>query len=41
MKWYGKVNPVSGADGIDVGDTVRVRLVSVNAAKGLIDFERQ
>jgi translation initiation factor IF-1 len=26
---------------IDVGDTVRVRLASVDAAKGFIDFERK
>jgi len=31
---------VQGARGIDVGDTVRVRLVSVDVAKGFIDFER-
>ena len=31
---------VRGARGIDVGDTVRVRLASVNVAKGFIDFER-
>ena len=32
---------VRGARGIDVGDTVRVRLASVNVAKGFIDFERK
>ena len=32
---------VRGAHGINVGDTVRVRLVSVNVAKGFIDFERK
>ena len=31
---------IRGAHGIDVGDTVRVRLASVNVAKGFIDFER-
>jgi exoribonuclease-2 len=31
---------VRGTQGIDVGDTVRVRLASVDAAKGFIDFER-
>jgi exoribonuclease-2 len=31
---------VRGTRGIDVGDTVRVRLASVNVAKGFIDFER-
>jgi hypothetical protein len=28
------------AHGIDVGDALRVRLASVNVAKGFIDFER-
>jgi len=32
---------IRGTQGIDVGDPVRVRLVSVNAAKGFIDFERK
>jgi len=31
---------VRGAQGIDVGDPVRVRLTSVNVPKGFIDFER-
>ena len=31
---------VRGAQGIDVGDKVKVRLASVNVAKGFIDFER-
>jgi exoribonuclease-2 len=31
---------VRGTQGIDVGDSVRVRLVSVDVAKGFIDFER-
>ncbi len=32
---------VRGTQGIDVGDTVRVRLTSVDVAKGFIDFERK
>ena len=32
---------VRGAQGIDVGDSVRVRLASVDVAKGFIDFERK
>ena len=31
---------VRGFEGLDVGDTVRVRLVAVDAAKSFIDFER-
>jgi exoribonuclease-2 len=31
---------VRGTRGIDVSDTVRVRLASVDVAKGFIDFER-
>jgi exoribonuclease-2 len=31
---------VRGAQGIDVGDKVRVRLAAVNVTKGFIDFER-
>lgn len=31
---------VRGFEGLDVGDTVRVRLVAVDAAQGFIDFER-
>jgi exoribonuclease-2 len=34
----GKV--IRGAQGIDVGDKVRVRLVSVDIPHGFIDFER-
>ncbi len=34
----GKV--VKGAAGLDVGDRVGVRLVSVNVERGFIDFER-
>lgn len=32
---------IHGAQGLNVGDTVRVKLVSVNVAMGFIDFERQ
>jgi VacB/RNase II family 3'-5' exoribonuclease len=32
---------IRGAQGLDVGDTVRVKLISVEVAKGFIDFERQ
>ena len=32
---------IRGAQGLNVGDTVRVKLVSVNIAQGFIDFERQ
>ena len=32
---------IRGAQGIDVGDKVQVRLTSVDAAKGFIDFERR
>jgi exoribonuclease-2 len=32
---------IRGAQGLNVGDTVRVKLVSVNVAMGFIDFERQ
>jgi VacB/RNase II family 3'-5' exoribonuclease len=32
---------VRGAQGLDVGDAVRLRLAGVNVAKGFIDFERQ
>jgi hypothetical protein len=31
---------VRGAQGIDVGDKVQVRLASVNVTRGFIDFER-
>ncbi|HQS31290.1 RNB domain-containing ribonuclease, partial [Polaromonas sp.] len=31
---------VRGFDGLDVGDTLRVRLLSVDAEKSFIDFER-
>ena len=32
---------IRGAQGLNVGDAVRVKLASVEAAKGFIDFERQ
>jgi len=32
---------IRGAPGLNVGDTVRVKLASVEIAKGFIDFERQ
>jgi exoribonuclease-2 len=32
---------IRGAQGIDVGDKVQVRLTAVDAAKGFIDFERR
>ena len=31
---------VRGFDGLDVGDTLRVQLVAVNAEKSFIDFQR-
>ena len=40
LKFPAEGRVVRGAQGIDVGDTVRVRLVSVDVAKGFIDFER-
>ena len=32
---------VQGAQGIDVGDKVRVRLVAVDVAQGYIDFKKE
>jgi exoribonuclease-2 len=32
---------IRGAQGLEVGDKVKVRLVSVEGDKGFIDFERQ
>jgi exoribonuclease-2 len=32
---------IRGAQGIDVGDKVQVRLAAVDAANGFIDFERR
>ena len=31
---------VEGAQGVDVGDRLRVKLVRVNVEQGFIDFER-
>jgi exoribonuclease-2 len=31
---------VRGFEGLDVGDTLRVRLLAVDAAQSFIDFER-
>ena len=40
LKFAAEGRVVSGAPGIDVGDKVQVRLVSVDVAKGFIDFNR-
>ena len=32
---------IRGTEGANVGDTVRVKLTSVDIAKGFIDFDRQ
>jgi exoribonuclease-2 len=40
MKFPAEGRVVRGAQGIDVGDSVRVRLASVDVDKGFIDFER-
>ena len=32
---------VKGAQGVDVGDKVQARLMSVNVERGFIDFERR
>lgn len=40
LKFPAEGRVVRGAQGIDVGDRVRVRLISVDVAKGFIDFER-
>jgi VacB/RNase II family 3'-5' exoribonuclease len=40
LKWPAEGRVVRSGQGIDVGDKVRVRLVSTNAWKGFIDFER-
>jgi exoribonuclease-2 len=39
LKFPAEGRVVRGAQGIDVGDKVRVRLASVDVAKGFIDFE--
>jgi exoribonuclease-2 len=41
LKFPAEGRVVRGAQGIDVGDSVRVRLASVDVAKGFIDFERK
>lgn len=40
LKFPAEGRVVRGAQGIDVGDRVRVKLCSVEVAKGFIDFER-
>lgn len=40
LKFPAEGRIVRGMSGIDVGDKVRVRLISVDAAKGFIDFEK-
>jgi len=40
MQFPAEGRVVRGAQGIDVGDKVRVRLASVNIAQGFIDFEK-
>ncbi len=40
LKFPAEGRVVRGAHGLDVGDTVRVRLTSVDVAKGFIDFEK-
>ncbi|HVV73608.1 MAG TPA: RNB domain-containing ribonuclease, partial [Verrucomicrobiae bacterium] len=40
MKFPVEGRVVRGAEGIDVGDSVRVRLASVDVDKGFIDFEK-
>jgi exoribonuclease-2 len=41
LKFPAEGRVVRGAQGIDVGDRVQVRLASVDVAKGFIDFERK
>jgi exoribonuclease-2 len=41
LKMVAEGKVVRGAHGMNVGDKVRVKLVSVDVAKGFIDFERQ
>lgn len=41
LKFPAEGRVVRGAQGIDVGDTVRVRLAAVDVAHGFIDFERK
>ena len=40
LKFPAEGRVVRGAQGLDVGDAVRVRLAAVDVAKGFIDFER-
>jgi len=40
LKFPAEGRVVQGMQGIDVGDRVRVRLLSVDVAKGFIDFGR-
>jgi exoribonuclease II len=40
LKFPAEGRVIRGAQGIDVGDKVQVRLTSVDVAKGFIDFER-
>jgi exoribonuclease II len=40
LKFPAEGRVVRGAGGIDVGDAVRVRLISVEVSKGFIDFEK-
>jgi exoribonuclease-2 len=40
LKFPAEGRVLKGAQGIDVGDKVQVRLTSVDVAKGFIDFDR-
>jgi exoribonuclease-2 len=40
LKFPAEGRVMRGTEGIDVGDKVRVRLISVEVALGFIDFER-
>ena len=40
LKFPAEGRVVRGASGIDVGDRVNVRLISVGVSQGYIDFER-
>jgi len=41
LKFPAEGRVIRGAQGVDVGDKVQVRLVSVDVAQGFIDFERK
>lgn len=41
LKFPAEGRVIRGAQGLNVGDTVRVKLASVEIAKGFIDFDRQ